>query len=426
MMEDTAVPSPPSTPVRAKAATGYRMGGGHLKIALVDPSLFTLPYDAKLADALRGLGHEVIFYGKTLPRTEDLSMGRMRGVFYPELLSLGARSWPSAAIRVAKGAFHWRGLRRLVDEVRAEAPDVIHFQWLPLPAIDRLFLGTLRRVAPLVLTAHDSRPFNGAALRLQKIGAIAILTKFDRVIVHTEEARVRLIADGVQPSRLARIAHGLLYDEEPVRVTGGAFGATVRFLLFGKLKPYKGADLLIEAFRRLPPRLRARAELQIVGKPYMDVRPLLKAADGLEGRVRLDFRFVPDAEMNQLLAQADVFVFPYREIDVSGVLMAALRYRRPIIASRIGGFAELLVDGRHGLLVPPGDVAALADAMSRLAEEPTTRGAMGGAIADLIGAIPSWDEIARRTDELYRELLESRTGSSVPHPADRADSGGGL
>src|SRR6185312_9802253 len=107
----------------------------------------------------------------------------------------------------------------------------------------------------------------------------------------------------------------------------------VRFLLFGKLKPYKGADLLIEAFRRLPPDLQERAEVRIVGKPYMDVAPLLEAARGLEEGIVLDFRFVPDSEMNDLLALTDVIVFPYSEIDVSGVLMAALRHGRPIIAS---------------------------------------------------------------------------------------------
>jgi glycosyltransferase involved in cell wall biosynthesis len=410
MRWDKAVLSQHPEPMHAKVATIDRTGGRHLKIALVDPSLFTVPYDVKLAGALRGLGHEVIVYGEALARAEDLSgLGRMRGIFYLELLSLGARSWPIAAIRVAKGALHWRGMRRLVDEVGAEAPDVVHFQWLPLPAIDRLFLRRLRRVAPLVLTVHDSRPFNEAASRLQKFGAIGILTEFDRVIVHTQEARARLIAYGVRPSRLVRIAHGLLNDEEPVPTAGELPADTVRFLLFGKLKPYKGADLLIEAFRRLPRRLQVRAELHIVGKPYMDVRSLLKAADGLEGRVRLDFRFVPDAEMNQMLTRADVLVFPYREIDVSGVLMAALRYRRPIIASRIGGFAELLVDSRHGFLVPPGDVAALTAAMSPLMEQAATRRAMGAATADLAAAIPGWDQIARQTTELYRELLPKLT-----------------
>jgi glycosyltransferase involved in cell wall biosynthesis len=87
--------------------------------------------------------------------------------------------------------------------------------------------------------------------------------------------------------------------------------------------------------------------------------------------------------------------------------MAALRHGRPIIASNIGGFAELLADGRHGLLVPPGDVGALAAAMARLCAEPATRLTMGAAVAELGAAIPSWDEIARRTTELYRAVISS-------------------
>jgi glycosyltransferase involved in cell wall biosynthesis len=416
MIGDTVVAPRLSTPVQADAATVGRPHRVHLMIALVDPSLFTIPYDRKLAEALRGLGHDVIFYGDALaPGDSPLGLLELRRIFYPELVPLGGRYWPRAALSIAKGAVHWRGMRRLVRDVRVETPDIIHFQWLPLPALDRLFLRRLREVAPLVLTAHDSRPFNGAASRLQKIDAMRILTEFDRVIVHTDEARTRLIAEGVQPSCLVTIPHGLLHDEDPVPAGAAGSGGTVRFLLLGKLKPYKGADLLIEAFRGLPSELRAKAELQIVGKPYMDVMPLRKAAIGLEHQVFLDFRFVPDAEMSSLLANADVVVFPYREIDVSGMLMTALRHHRPIIASRIGGFAELLVDGRHGLLVPPGDAAALSAAMRRLIEEPTTCGAMGGAIADLIGAIPSWDEIARRTTKLYLEL--SKISSLPPRTA---------
>jgi glycosyltransferase involved in cell wall biosynthesis len=88
--------------------------------------------------------------------------------------------------------------------------------------------------------------------------------------------------------------------------------------------------------------------------------------------------------------------------------MAALRYERPIIASAIGGFAELLVDGRHGFLVPPGDPAALSAAMARLCDAPETRAAMGAAVAELGRAIPGWDAIAARTTEFYRTLLTAR------------------
>jgi glycosyltransferase involved in cell wall biosynthesis len=383
------------------------MSSGSLKIALIDPSLFTIPYDAKLAHALRGLSHEVTVYGEARePGDEPVELAQLRPLFYPEMRHLG-RGWPRPLLRLAKGTLHWRAMRRLVDDLRTVAPDVIHFQWSPLPVVDRLFLGDLRRLAPVVLTAHDSRPFNGAAWRLQKWGATSILTEFDGVIVHTEEARERLRSYGVSSSRLTRIPHGSLHDTGAVVACSPQPSDRVRFLLFGKLKPYKGADLLIEAFRRLPPDLQKRAEVQIVGKPYMDVAPLLQAAQGLETGLHLDFRFVPDDEMSNLLGRADVIVFPYREIDVSGVLMAALRHGRPIIASNIGGFAELLVDGRHGLLVPPGDVGALAAAMARLCAEPETRLTMGAAVAELNAAIPSWDEIACRTTELYRAVISS-------------------
>jgi glycosyltransferase involved in cell wall biosynthesis len=360
-----------------------------LKIALIDPSLFTIPYDAKLADALGELGHYVTVYGEARrPGEEPTEFERLRPLFYSELLRLGTAHWTRPAVRLAKGALHWRAMRRLVDDLRTMSPDIIHFQWSPLPAVDRLFLRKLRRLAPVVLTAHDSHPFNGTPSRLQHLGAIGILREFDSVIVHTEEARARLSSFGVPAGRLVRIPHGLLYEAHPVAPYEVKSAERVRFLLFGKLKHYKGADVLIEAFRRLPPDLQSRIEVQIVGKPYMDVTPLHEAALGLGAGVRLDFRFVSDDEMNDLLGQTDVIVFPYREIDVSGVLMAALRHGRPIIASRIGGFGELLVDGRHGLLVPPGDAVGLAMAMAQLCTQPQTRSEMGAAVAELSTAIP--------------------------------------
>jgi glycosyltransferase involved in cell wall biosynthesis len=389
------------------APSGVPVGEAPLKVALIDPASFTIPYDAKLGRALAGLGHEVLLYGKAAaPGDIEEEPEELRGIFYPELVRLRAEIWPKRAARLAKGIFHLGGMRRLVGRLRAERPDVIHFQWLPLPLVDRLFLPALRRLAPLVVTAHDSRPFNSnPSSAVQGLGATSILREFDRVIVHTEEARGRLVACGVAPSRLARLAHGILHDELPAPPeTPASDDGVVRFLLFGKVKPYKGADLLIEAFGRLPPVLRAKAELSIIGEPHMEVAPLREAAAVLGDRVRLDFRFVPDAELAHLFARADVIVFPYREIDVSGVLMAALNQHRPIIASRIGGFAELLVDDEHGILVPPGDVAALAAALRRLCEEPHTRHRMGQSVAALAGAVPSWEEIALATTRLYREL----------------------
>jgi glycosyltransferase involved in cell wall biosynthesis len=377
-----------------------------MRIALIDPSLFTLPYDLRLAEGLAEGGHQVDLFGSA---AEPGAEPPLRPHFYGELAALGADRWPSALGKAAKGLAHIRGMWRLSDLLARERPDIIHFQWLPLPIVDRAFLAGLRRIAPLIVTAHDSEPFNGnAGAALQQVGAIESLGRFDRVIIHTEQARARLTARGLPLRKLRKIAHGFLDDDAPAPPRIAAQGDKIRFLLFGKIKPYKGADLLVEAVRRLGPEVRAQIEVLIVGKPYMEVGPLEQAAAALSGAVRCDFRFVPDAEMHAMFAATDVLVFPYREIDMSGVLMAALKTARPILASRIGGFAELLEDGRHGILTDPGDVDALAVGITRLVREPGTRRAMASALTELAGAIPSWRQIGEITADLYSQAITER------------------
>src|SRR5262249_2304346 len=144
--------------------------------------------------------------------------------------------------------------------------------------------------------------------------------------------------------------------------------SAVTFLLFGKIKPYKGVDTLIEALARIPIGARAQCRVRIAGQPYMDVAPLQRLAQrrGVVAQIEFDLRRVPDAELAELFAGAAAVVMPYREIDASGVLSIAIQAGCVIVASRIGGFAELLENDRSALLVPPDDPAALAAAMTRV------------------------------------------------------------
>jgi len=385
------------------------------KVALIDPSLFTLPYDVKLVVGLREIGHSVRFYGKALGPEETVpESAKLVPHFYPEMQDWGISRWPAGVSRIVKGVLHLRSMRRLLDVLRTEQPDVIHFQWLPLPIIDQTFIGALQNIAPLVLTAHDSRPFNASpSSMIQNMGAISALGCFDRVIVHTEQARRRLAEYGVAPDRIVRIAHGFLHDDmaAPAVALASQGDKRVCFLMFGKIKPYKGADLAIEAMRRMPPELRERCVLRIVGKPYIDTKPLVRAAGEFGSCIALDFRHVPDQEIALLWQQADVLLFPYREIDMSGVLMSAIKPARPIIASKVGGFAELLENGRTALLVPPNDPDALSAAMSRLAREPSTRVDMSQALRAFAATIPTWRTIAAETAAVYAQARELRARS---------------
>lgn len=377
-----------------------------MKIAVVDPSLYTWPYDAALAAALRRAGHDVIVFGKAVPATDPRSGDALlEPLFYRSMAEVAKGRTPRAAFLARKGLSHVASMARLVRALRRWRPDVIHIHWLLFPLVDRFFLRALRRIAPLVLTVHDTNPFNAnPAIRVQALGAVSIMRAFDRLIVHTEQGVRRLAAHGLPASRITRIAHGLLHVPAtvppPPRV--GADGKLV-FLLFGLVKPYKGVDIFIRAVAALPPEVRSRGAFKVAGRPEMDVTPLLALARDLavDDAIQFDFRFVPDDELATMMRDAAVLLFPYREIEASGVLLSALAWHRPVIASRIGLFAELIEDGQSGLLVPPEDATALAEALRRLIEDSSLLPKLARGARELADGIPDWDTIARRTVAVY-------------------------
>jgi glycosyltransferase involved in cell wall biosynthesis len=384
-----------------------------MKTAIVDPSLFTIPYDAALAGALQAEGVEVLFFGRRARAGESVPDAlRLQPHFYRA--AERARGWlPATAFRLLKGAEHVLDMARLRRTLAAARPDIVHFQWAPLPLVDKRLVGLFRRIAPTILTVHDTTPFNGSPnSSLQQMGALAVYAAFDHLVVHTEQGRQALLRRGLPDGKLSVIPHGVL---DLGAAAAKPPGAERTILLFGKIKPYKGTDLLIEAFARLPAALRATTRLRIVGEPFIDLAPLQARATalGIADRIRWDPRYVGDAEIGAILAEADLLAFPYREIDASGVLMASFPYGKPIVASSIGAFRELLADGVHGRLVAPEDPAALAAALADVLADPARAAAMGARVRALADDIPGWDEIARRTAALYRRLAGSGTEAAA-------------
>jgi glycosyltransferase involved in cell wall biosynthesis len=378
-----------------------------MKAAVVDPAWFTPPYDLELVEGLRRAGDEVRLYTKRLAANELAAPGAPIIPHFYRALDGWVLELPQPLVRGIKGVSHVIDMARLVAHFRRWRPDIIHFQWLPLPLVDRAFLAALRRVAPLILTVHDSNPYQGApGTAVLRAGTNALFDEFDAIIVHTAQSRERLVAKGVSPAKIARIPHGVLHpslQQVPCRAKLAADDATVEFLAFGKIKPYKGVDVLIRAAALLTPAQRARSRFRIVGKPYMNMQPLfdLIAALGVGDCFEIDLRFVGDEEMPFLFERAAVTVFPYREIDASGVLMTALSAGRAIIASRIGLFGELLTDEREALLVPPDDPQGLAAALARVIDDRPLREGLAEGARALRDAIPSWTEIGLKTHELY-------------------------
>lgn len=372
-----------------------------MNIAMIDPSLFTIPYDCELAHALQGLGGEVTLYGRPLRKGEALSNSiQMVERFYEVSERL-----PNAMRKPIKGVEHVVDMSLFMARMILTPPLIIHFQWCPLPLLDARAVRILRGVAPVVLTVHDPNPYNGTNLGLMNSGALTLPTHFDAVIVHSEAGKAQLVRNGVIESKIYVMPHG------PLRVRSAKAVAAphdkFNILFFGKIKPYKGLDILIAALARLSPELKQKVHLMVVGQPAMNIAELRVLAERSGLSVTWELRFIADHEIDFWLSQSDLFVFPYRNVDASGVMMSCLKHGKPIIATRIGVFAEILEEDVHGFLIDPGrPPEAFTDAIARIMTDPTLADRMGAAVGRLVERLPRWEDIALSTMKVYRDIRE--------------------
>jgi glycosyltransferase involved in cell wall biosynthesis len=223
-----------------------------------------------------------------------------------------------------------------------------------------LVMATALRLArvPFCVIVHDADSHPGDGLPFQMWLQRRLLRRAGCLVALT-----RHVADRLAEQRLVP-AGGLIVAGHPPFAFGApaaaAHGGPKRLLMFGRLLPYKGLDLLAEALPRLP--LGSDFAMRVVGQgPDSAELAALRALPG----VTVENRWVPEDEIAELLAWADAIVLPYREASQSGVAAAALAAGRWVLATEVGGLAEQLRGEKLALLCPP-DAASLADAIARL------------------------------------------------------------
>jgi glycosyltransferase involved in cell wall biosynthesis len=255
---------------------------------------------------------------------------------------------------------------------------------------------------PVVLTAHDVLPREPR--RGQRAAQRRLYERVDAVVVHSQHGRARLLDEaGVDPAKVRVIPHGPLEglarvaDPLPLPPKLAAVEKPV-VLLFGLMRPYKGIEVAVEAWRGIE-----EAELWVVGRARIDLAPLRAAAPA---NVRFVDGYVPDAQVAAYFRRAELAILPYREIDQSGVLFTALAFGTPLVLSAVGGFPEVAASGAAEL-VPPGDAAALRDTVRRLLADPAGRELLAAAGRAAAAGPYAWPAIARAHLDLYRALTES-------------------
>ena len=248
--------------------------------------------------------------------------------------------------------------------LRRERPDAVIFVWWvwvwALPYL--MLLAFLPKRTKVILQCHNIGDKEPAAWKRWLTNRV--LRRGDVLVVHakTEAEDARRRVGGGRPEVVATFLPihemgGAMPTREDARRTLGLQGNVALF--FGHVRPFKGLDVALRAWRLL----KTDVTLVVAGEAWWKGEAEYRAlAEGLRN-VRFEFRFIPDAEIATYFAAADVVLAPYRIEAQSGVALAAFHFGRPVIASTVGGLPEIIEEGVNGMLVPPDDPPALARAI---------------------------------------------------------------
>jgi len=324
----------------------------------------------------------------------------------PDRLRRAWRYWLAVPCYVAGGVIGaWRWCRR-------HRYDVVHVHW-PMP---HALFGWVARAA---CGARLVTTFYGVELRwvkskmpwLRRFLARAA-TSSDRVVAISQYTahEIRELAD--VPITVIPYTTGLSDIGAVSAASAAAPGSHPFTILFvGRLVARKGIPTLIEAARRLRETLSIR--VVIIGEG--PERPAIEAEvarAGLVDVVELRGRVPPDALVRAYQA-ADVLALP-AVVDTRGdteglgvVLLEAMSYGKPVVASDIGGITDIVTHDQTGLLVPPGDSAALAAAIERLARTPELARRLGESGRQLVNREFSWEGVVARWETVYRAAAAS-------------------
>lgn len=323
-------------------------------------------------------------------------------------------------------AFSARVGEAVARMVRERTVDIVDAQGLAALGYGRLRAGDRELRAPLVMNPQGMEEHKAGGLKRLALTRLRALSQeaaglADRVVATDEATRdevprllgvpadkVVVLPNGVDPDEIA-----LLTPADPARVVAdavpGAGAAAPLLLSVGRIEAYKGFDDVLGALAVLHDRqaLPPGWMWVIVGGGAAEKALRRRIPRHLEARVRLAGR-VGDDVLHALYARANAFVHATRYEGSSLVTLEAMAHGLPVVATRAGGIPDKVVDGETGLLVAPGDVAALALALKDLLHDPARARAMGARGRVLVAQRFSCGVLIDRTLAAYDDLLRAR------------------
>lgn len=311
-----------------------------------------------------GIAHHVYWIQRQLTARDHIVQVVSFRKLYPSMFFPGTTEFDSSRLRFDAGALPiltplnpatWLRAFKLI---KLFAPDLVVFEWWQpffAPLIGTLARWLRRLGLKCLIECHNI--FSHERTPLDRLLVRLALSPADHLITHSTNDREELLT--LVPGKTVTVSQLPTLDEFSASGAANREGRTILF--FGKVRKYKGLDLLLSAMPKVLSRI--ECELLITGEFYDSLEKYQQLARrlGIENHVRIENRYVPNEEVRAIFDGVDVLVLPYLSATQSGVARIALSNRLPIIASRTGGLSESVVEDFNGMLFPPGDSNALAD-----------------------------------------------------------------
>ncbi|MFC1969668.1 glycosyltransferase family 4 protein [Chloroflexota bacterium] len=308
-----------------------------------------------------------------------------------------------------RSRYHPENLLALIDCVRKLKrfkPDVVHMQ-LGSPVPYSILLPFIKGY-PLVGTFHDVRRHLGEeSLRVDFL-RYWVRKCSDEIIVHGEKLKEQMVKEFNVPAEKVHaihigeheVAQFKKYERADLKEDGNLI------LFFGRIYEYKGLEYLIKAepliTKEVPD---ARIIIAGAGEDFKKYEDMM---GNRRDRFIVHNYHIPYKEGAELLQRSSVVVLPYIDASQSGVVPTAYGFKKPVVVTDVGSVPEAVEEGKTGFIVPPRDSEALARAVIRLLRDEKLRRQMGENAYQKLKEDFSWDNIARRTIEVYKKAIEAR------------------
>jgi glycosyltransferase involved in cell wall biosynthesis len=297
----------------------------------------------------------------------------------------------------SKSVKNLRLIKNTINIIKKKDPDVVHiqnpFSWLCSG------LSSLKNY-PIVFTVHDPAPHLGRAQIHSDFTMKLSLGHANRVIVHGNKMKEVMVKKYNIPEDIVKvIPHGDFSFY--IRESSEKFEEQENTILFfGRIWKYKGLEYLIRAEETISKKV---TNFKIIIAGMGDFKKYRKLIKNKEKFVIYN-EYIPNEMVSELFQKASIVVLPYIEASQSGVIPIAYSFKKPVVVTDVGSIPEVVEDGNTGFIVPPKNPKKLAEAIITLLANNEKRKMMGENAYKKMKTELSWEVIAKKTIEVYREV----------------------